>query len=329
MTSVKLPCRRFLCLGILGLASALGLLISDPSAWSQPSRIFKIIVPYAPGGGGSVLARVLADHIERTQMVTIVVENRPGAGTSIGTEAVAGAAPDGNTLLINNTSMIISAYLRKQNYDPVRSFESICRLASTQSFITVNSATPYRTLTDFLSAARAKPGEITAASFPANSGQILIELLKRRANADITFVPFPGSTPAVTALLGGHVTALVDNYATVAEHVQAGKLRPLAAVSLERSQARPDVPTVAEAGFKDYGLDGWWGLFAPAKAPQAAVTQLANWATSALQAPEVKRKLEPLGFYPATMCGAEFARYFQNEFDKYGPLLREANMKSD
>ena len=327
---MKLPRRKFLHLAAVAAALCpLSIGMPGQRAWSQATRTFKIIVPYAPGGGGSVLTRVLADHIERTQTATIVVENRPGAGTAIGTEAVARAAPDGNTLLINNTAMIISAHLRKQNYDPVRSFEPICRLASTTSFITVNSASPFRTLTDFLNAARAKPGEITAASFPANSGQILIELLKHRANVDITFVPFPGSTPAVTALLGGHVTALVDNYATVAEHVQAGKLRVLAAVSPERTEAWPDVPTVAEAGFKGYGLDGWWGLFAPAKAPKAALIQLTGWMTAALQSPEVKQKLEPLGFYPAAMCGADFATYFQDQFEQYGPLLREANIKAE
>jgi tripartite-type tricarboxylate transporter receptor subunit TctC len=276
-----------------------------------------------------VLARVLADHIERTQNVTIVVENRPGAGTAIGTEAAARAVPDGNTLLINNPSIIISAYLQKQNYDPVRSFEPICQLANTPNFITVNSASPFRTLPEFLNAARAKPGEITAASFPANNGQILVEVLKRRANVDITFVPFPGSTPAVTALLGGHVTALFDNYATVGEHVEAGKLRVLAATSRERSDAFRDVPTVAESGFKGYGLDGWWGLFAPAKAPTAALTQFADWVTAASRSPEVKQKLGPIGFYPAPICGAGFASYYQDQYDAYGPLLREANMKTE
>src|SRR5262245_48954912 len=253
--------RRRQFLHLAAVASALCILtIGTPgqSAWSQTARTFKIIVPYAPGGGGSVLARVLADQIERTQKVTIIVENRPGAGTVIGTEAVARAAPDGNTLLITNTTILINAHLRKQNYDPIRSFEPICRLAKSPGFITVNSVSRYRTLTDLLNAARANPGAITAAGFPANNSQISIEVLKRRANVDITFVPFPGSTPAVNALLGGHVTALSDNYATVAAHIKADNLRALATTSRERSEVLPDVPTVAEMGFKDYGVEGWW-----------------------------------------------------------------------
>jgi tripartite-type tricarboxylate transporter receptor subunit TctC len=328
---MKLRRRQFLNLAA-GAAAHCLLFIGMPghSAWSQTSQTYKIIVPYAPGGAGSVLARVLADHIERSQAsVTVVVENRPGAGTAIGTEAVARATPNGNTLLINNGSMILSSLLQKQSYDPVKSFEPICRLASTALFITVNSASSIRTLTDLLNAARATPGRITAASFPANTGQVSIEWLKHRANVDITFVPFAGSAPAVTALLGGHVTALVDNYATVAEHVQAGKLRVLATVSRERSEAQPDVPTVAETGFEGYGLDSWWSLFAPAKSPNATVVQLANWMTAALHSPEVKQKLDPMGFYPAVMCGPEFATYFQNQVDGYGRSLREANMKSE
>src|SRR5262245_7939541 len=328
---MKLPRRRQF-LHLAAGASALCILtIGTPGqiAWSQTARAFKIIVPYAPGGGGSVLARVLADQIERTQKVTIVVENRPGAGTVIGTEAVARAAPDGNTLLITNTTIIINAHLRKQNYDPIRSFEPICRLAKSPSFITVNSVSPYRTLTDLLNAARANPGAITAAGFPANNSKISIEVLTRRANVDITSVPFPGSTPAVNALLGGHVTALSDNYATVAAHIKAGNLRALATTSRERSEVLPDVPTVAEMGFKDYGVEGWWGIFAPAKVPQAALAQFTDWTAAALQVPELKQKLERLGFYPAIMCGAEFATYFQNQFDEYGPLLREANISAE
>jgi len=324
---MKLPRRQFLHLAAGAAALSALVMGADQSAFSQ-TRTIKFVVPYAAGGGGSVLARVLADRIERMQTVTVLVENRPGAATVVGTEAVARAVADGNTVLITNSPLIINAYLRKQSYDPIASFEPVCRLATTPSFLTTNAALPYRTLQDVLAAARAKPGEIMAAGFPANNSQISIEVLKRRANVDITFVPFPGSTPAVTALLGGHVALLSDNYATVAEHIQAGKLRALATTSRQRSEAATDVPTVAEAGI-DYAIEGWWGMFAPARTPQPRVGELASWVTAAMQGPDASQKLNPLGFYPAPMCGPEFARYFKSQFEEYGPLIREANIKAE
>jgi tripartite-type tricarboxylate transporter receptor subunit TctC len=331
---MKLPRhRKFLHLAagatVLAITSAFISSLTGHGASAQTARTVKIIVPFAPGGGGSVLARVLSDQIEQAQSVTILVENRPGAAAVIGTDAVARAAPDGNSLLITNTSMVTNPHLRKQSYDPLTSFEPVCGLASAPSFITVNSASPYHTLTDFLNDGRAKPGELTMATIFASAPHIGLEMLKRMANVNITFVPFPGSAPAVTALLGGHVTALYDNYATVVEHVSARKLRVLATGWPTRVEALPDVPTVAEAGYKEYGLTPWWGLFAPAKTPKDTVVQLSNWFAVAAQVPEVKNKLAPLGFYPMSICGAEFAALVRKTYDDFGRAIREGNIKAE
>jgi tripartite-type tricarboxylate transporter receptor subunit TctC len=212
---MKLPHRKFLHLaaGAAALTSTIILSFTDQAALSQTARTIKIVVPFAPGGAASVLARLLADEISNTQRVTTVVENRPGGGTAIATEAMARATPDGNTLLINNPALIINPHLRKQNYDPLNSFEPICNLVNAPSFLAVSSESPYRTLNDFVMAARAKPGQLTVASFTATGAHIALEDFKRRAALDITFVPFSGSAPAVTALLGGHVTGMLDNYA--------------------------------------------------------------------------------------------------------------------
>jgi tripartite-type tricarboxylate transporter receptor subunit TctC len=232
---------------VIAGAAVIFITLSGHCAWSQTSRTIKIVVPSPPGGGPEMLVRVLADQISQAQGPTMVIENRPGAATVIGTEAVARAAPDGNTLLITTTAFVVNPHLRKASYDPLTSFEPICYLASIPQVIAVNSSSPYRTLADLVSAARAKPGELTMASIgPATANHIGFETFKRAANVNMTFVPFPSSIPAVTALLGEHVTAMVGGSAEVAEQVKAGKLRALATASRTRTALLPEVPTVAE-----------------------------------------------------------------------------------
>jgi tripartite-type tricarboxylate transporter receptor subunit TctC len=184
----------------------------------------------------------------------------------IATEAVSRAVADGNTFLIVGNSFVINPHIRKLTYDPLTSFEPICYLVQSPTVIAVNSASPYRTLGDLLTAARAKPGELTmAASGPATGFQIGFEELKRAADIKMTFVPYGGSGPAVNALLGEHVASGMADYAAVAEHLKAGKLRALAVTSRTRIEPLPEIPTVAESGFKDYEADIWYGLVAPAK----------------------------------------------------------------
>jgi tripartite-type tricarboxylate transporter receptor subunit TctC len=332
----RLGGHRFLPLpwsaGVVGfvILLAVAAAVTGRSAWSQTARTIKIIVPLAPGGGSDILARLMADRIGHAQSPTIVVENRAGAGSVIGTEAVSRAAPDGNTLLINTPNLIIGPYVRKLNYDALKSFEPICHLVSSPALIVVNSASPYRVLADLINAARASPGVLTLASVgPATTLHIAAEKLRRTANFDMIYVPYGGSGPAVTALLGEHVTAVLAEYPAVAEQLKAGKLRAIATASRTRIDALPEVPTVAESGYKDYEVDLWWGVFAPAKTPKEAVSQLAEWFTAALQAPEIKTKLAAVGFYPAGVCGADFAAYLAKQSDEYGRVIREANIKAE
>ena len=324
---VKTNIRRRLTHLATGAAALVLLGVLAGGAQSQPGRTIRIVVPFAPGGAASVVARLLADQIGAMQRLTAVVENRPGGGTAIGTEEVARATADGNTLLINNTYLLANANLRKQNYDPLNSFEPICNLVNAPTFLAVSSESPYRTLNDFINAARAKPGQLTVASFTATGAHIALEDFKRRAALDITFVPFSGSAPAVTALLGGHVTGMLDNYATMGEHVNAGKLRALVTFSPKRIEELPHIPTTAEAGYNAYL--GWFGLFAPARVSKEAASELAAWATTAMQLPEVKRKLEPLGLYSAKMCGADFAALLREQYNEFGRVIREANIKAE
>lgn len=304
-------------------ASAFVLLASAASA-----QTIKLVVPIPAGGAGDTLVRVLADQINRIHGAAMVVENRPGGSTVVGTEAVARATPDGNTLLAAGTGFVINPHLRKTNYDPLTSFEPICHVASLPTIIVVKGSSPYATLADLINAARATPGQLTLASIgPASTAHIALEMLKRSAKFDMTFVPFPGTAPAVTALLGDHVTAFFGNYAEVAEHLKAGTMRALASASPERIDPLPDLPTLAELGYKIGLGDIWYGLLAPAKSPKDAVSRLAGWFGSALLAPEVKSKLVANGIYPALICGAEYGAYLRQQYDEYGRAIREANIK--
>jgi tripartite-type tricarboxylate transporter receptor subunit TctC len=323
-------CRRFLRLAGAAALGALLLAFPDNVAWSQSARTLKIVVASQPGGVNDILARLLSEQIARAHGITGVVDNRPGAGEAIGTESVARAAPDGNTLLIAANPFIINPHMRKVSYHPLTSFEPICYLVSAPTVIAVNGTSPYRSLAELIDAARARPGALTMASIgPGSPFHLGLEVLKRAAKVDITFVPYPGNAPAVNALLGEHVTMMFGTYANVAEHLRSGKLRALAATTRARIEPLPELPTVAESGFKDVEVDAWFGMFAPAGTPRETVVQLAGWFTAAMQAPEVAARLAVLGLSRVGMCGADFTAHLRTQFDEYGRLIREANIKGE
>lgn len=301
--------------------------IASTGTWSQ-SRTIRIVVPFAPAGGTDILARLVANHISRAHGVTAVVENRPGAGTVIATEAVARAAPDGNTVLIVGNSFVINPNMKKLNYDPLTSFEPICHLTRSPNVVAVHAASPHRTLSDLINAARTKPGEVTmAVNGPATSQHIGFEMLKRAAKINLAFVPFQGGAPAVNALLGQHVDSLFSNYPTAADLISAGKLRALAVGSQARIESMPDLPTIAESGYKDYEEDVWFGAVTPAKTSKDILSQFTAWFAEAVHAADVKSKLAAQGLYPVGLCGTDFAAYLRKQHLEYGRIIREANIK--
>ena len=305
------------------------LLFLSHSAWSQTAPI-KIVVPAPAGGVADVLTRLLGEQIRRKQGRTIVIENRPGATTVIGTEAVARATSDGTTLLVNAPpAFVIIPHLRRLNYDPLTSFEPVCNLVKFPTVIVVNSASPYQTLADLINAARAKPDELTLASIgPASLTHIGFEIFKRITNIKMTFVPYAGAAPAVNALLGNHVTSYFGNYADVSEQLKAGDLRALAVASRTRIDLLPDLVTFAEAGYHDYEVEGWFGLFAPANTSKETVADIAGWFTAAMQVPDVRERLAAIGLYPIEMCGADFGAFIRKQYEGYGRVIREVNFKA-
>jgi tripartite-type tricarboxylate transporter receptor subunit TctC len=299
-------------------------------AWSQAARTIKIIVPYPPGSGPDILSRLMAEQIGREQGPTVVVENRPGGGTVIGTEAAARAAPDGTTVLLVANSFVVNPALKRQNYDPSTSFEPICYLAATPLVLVVNGTSPYRTLDDLITAARAKPGELALASGgPASALHIAFEVLKRAASINMTYVPYPGTAPAINALLGGHVAAVFADYPTVVSQLKSGTLRGLVTTSQARVEPLPDVPTLAETGVSKYEADIFYGIVAPAKTPSDMVAQLSAWFSGALETPEMKPRLAKQGLFPVGKCGAEFGTYLRKQVDEYSRVVRESGINAE
>jgi tripartite-type tricarboxylate transporter receptor subunit TctC len=327
---MKLRRRDVLSLAARGGIAGLSAAVPSWSTARAQARTIKVVVPFPPGGIPDALVRLLNDHISRAHGVTLITENRPGAATAIGTEAVARAMPDGNTLLLHANAFVFGPHLRKLNFDPRTSFEPICYLVRLPPVIIVANSSPYRTLAELLNAARAKPGELTmAGTGPATSFHISVEMLKRAAQANLTFVPFPGSPPAINALLGGHVTSVITNYGDAVEQFKSGKVRVLATTSVKRIESLPDVPTLAEAGFKDFDMDTWFGLAAPARTPKEIVAQTADWFAGALRSPELKPKLAAYETYPVAWCGDEYVNFIKQQYDELGRFIRDSNIRPE
>jgi tripartite-type tricarboxylate transporter receptor subunit TctC len=318
------------CAAILVTIGSVGDLVI-PTDQALAARTIKLVVPFPPGGGADTLARLLAERMGRAHALNVIVENRPGAGTTIATEAVSRAAPDGNTMLLVANSFVINPSLKRLNYDPLKSFDPICLLTRSPNVIAVNSASPYRSLQDLITAARARPAELTMAFQGPGTGQhVGFEKLKRAADINMIHVPFTGSAPAVSALLGGHVAALFANYPSVMEQIRSGQLRALAFASATRVRSQPDVPTIAELGFTDYvEEDVWFGVVAPAKTSPAAAAQLAAWFGAVMKAPELQERLSPLELYPVVTCGEDFAGYLRQQHREYQRVIRGAKMGLD
>lgn len=312
------------------IATAFAAALSFSTASAQAPRQIRFIVPFPAGGGADLLTRVLSEQWSQAHGVATVIENRPGAASVIGTEAASRAAPDGNTLAIVANSFIIHPNFKKLAYDPLTSFEPVCLLANSPQVIVVNSASPYQTLTDLIDAARAKPGELSNASVgPASAQHIAMEQLKLLARVSMVFVPFNGNTPALNQLLGSHVVAVMSNYSEAVEQVNAGKLRALATAGKSRIEAWPNVPTVAEQGFKDYAVEVWYGLIAPAKTPKDKIAELSKWCAEAMLAPELKAKWALQGLAPVGSTSEAFATHLRKQSDDYARVILEANIKSE
>jgi tripartite-type tricarboxylate transporter receptor subunit TctC len=296
---------------------------------SSQSKSLKIVVPYTPGSGPDIISRLLGDHIGRASGATVLVENRPGGGTTIGTEAVARAQPDGTTVLIVGNSFTVNPALKRGNYT-LASFEPVCYLASTPMVLVVQGSAPWKTVQDLVAEAKAHPGKISFASGgPASALHVAIEVLRLATKIDINYVPYGGNAPAINALMGGHVQAVWADYPTVVSQLKAGTLRALITTSPKRVAALPEVPTLKETGISSYEAEIYYGIVAPAKTPQPAITQLSEWIVAALKVQDVQARLAQGGMFPVGSCGAPFRDFLNNSVADYERIIREAGIKAN
>jgi tripartite-type tricarboxylate transporter receptor subunit TctC len=298
---------------------------------AYPDRIIKIVVPFAPGGGTDVVARTLAQEMSKDLGVTVVVENKPGAGTIIGTQAVATAAPDGYTLLMGTFANAVNPGLyARLPYDQHRDLTAVALVARSFSIVVVNPKSQIKSIADLIAAAKADPDKLSYGTYgTGTSAHLAGELFKHMANVNLTTVPYKGSAPAITDLIGGQIQVMFTTVASAAGLVEAGQLRALAVTSAERSPAFPNLPTVAEAGVPGYDAEAWYGLFAPAKTPPEIIDRLNKAAANAVKAETFRKLSVNEGLILVASPPSELDRYFREEEDRWRKVIQDAGIKAD
>ena len=311
------------------LSCALALPLLAGAADEYPSKPISIVVPYPAGGVVDIVGRLVADKLGNSLGKRVIVENKPGAGGTIGAAAVAKAAPDGYMLLLAGAATHVFAPLLYKSvpYDPIKQFAPISQLTAGPLVLVVNSALPARSMAEFLAYARANGDQVNYSSngkgtFP----HLAVELMKQAANLIPTHVPYNGGPPAILALASGDVAFSINHIPNVLAQVKAGKIRPLATTGLARSSSFPDLPTFDEAGFKGFETSAWFGLFAPPGTPQAIVDRLSRESIEALKAKDLRDKLAVGGDEPVGSTPAAFANYIRGEIAKWTPVVRNAGI---
>ena len=288
------------------------------------------IVPFPAGGTTDILGRMIGQKLGAALGTTIVIENRGGAGGSVGSEVAARAAPDGYTLLggtISSHAINISLY-PKLGYDPIKSFAPVILIGSNPVVLIVRKDSPFKTLQDVLAAARAKPGTVSSASAGNGTSQhMTLELLSYKTGTKFTHVPYKGSGPAIQDLIGGQVDMMFDTTVVAGPYIKSGTLRAIAVSSAKRLESMPDVPTVAESGVPGFEVLSWQGIFAPAGTPKPVVERLHNEIAKILQTPEMQDRLKGLGMQPGTLTVEQFAAFQKAEVDKWAQVIKAAHLK--
>jgi len=314
--------RKFLTSAVLALASL-------AFAGAATAQNITIVVPFGPGSGSDIGARLVGQKLGELMGRTVIIDNRPGANGSIAAEYVARAKPNGATLLIgtNSTHGANPVLLKEMRYDPMKSFEPVNRVAVYTSILVVNPNLPVKTMRELI--AYGKTHELTLATGNA-SGQVQSETLARQVGwSKLLRIPFKSNPPAMTEVMAGRVNMMFTDIAAAQAQVKAGTLRPLAVTSKARSALMPELPTIDESGAPDYDLSGWIGLFAPAGTPPAVVERLNAEVTRVMQMPEVRDRFRDLGAEPGPMKPAEYAAWVQGEVNKWTKLAREAGLQPE
>ncbi|QPF85875.1 tripartite tricarboxylate transporter substrate binding protein [Bradyrhizobium genosp. L] len=312
-------------------AIAANALLHAPAFAAYPDHVIKIVVPFAPGGGTDVVARTLAQEMQKDLGATVIIENKPGAGTIIGTQSAATSPADGYTLLMGTFANAVNPSLySKLPYDPHKDFAPVALVARSFNVVVVNPASPIKSIADLTAAAKADPEKFSYGTYgTGTSAHLAGELYKHLAGVNLTTVPYKGAAPAITDLLGGQIQVMFTTVASCASLVASGQLRAIAVTSAERSAAFPQLPTVAEAGVPGYLAESWYGLFAPANTPPDVIDRLNKSAAKAVQSDAFRQLAVNEGLVMAAAPPAELDRYFAGEEARWRKVVQDAGIKAE
>jgi tripartite-type tricarboxylate transporter receptor subunit TctC len=314
------------------LVLAATMLLSGMAALAAyPDRVIKIVVPFAPGGGTDVVARTLAQEMAKELGASVIIENKPGAGTILGTQLVAASPADGYTLLMGTFANAVNPSLNpKLPYDAHKDFAAVALLARSFNIVVVNPASPHKSIADLIAAAKAAPGKLSYGTYgTGTSAHLAGELFKHMAGVDLTTVPYRGAAPAITDLMGGQIDVIFTTVASAASLVEAGQLRAIAVTSAERSPAFPQLPTVSEAGVPGYAAEAWYGLYAPAKTPPEVIDRLNKSAAKAVQAEAFRKLGTNEGLVMVAEPPEALDRYFATEETRWRKVIEDAGIKAE
>ena len=296
-------------------------------AQTYPARQIELVVPFVAGGTTDNIARMLAQRFSDRWRQTVVVTNRPGGGSTIGTHAVTKAPPDGHTLLVTTIGFAITPALQKLPYDAVNDFAPVSELASVPLVLVVHPSVPAKTLPEFIALAKSQPGGLDyASSGTGTSPHLAAEMFCTMAGVKLVHVPFKGNAEGLNAMLGGHVKVYFALVPAVLQHVRAGTLRAIAVTTETRLAALPDVPTIAELGFPNYEITSWQGLFAPAGTPKDVVAKINAETVAMLNTPDIRQRISQEGADPVGSTPEQFTARVKAEVAKWGNLVRDAGI---
>jgi tripartite-type tricarboxylate transporter receptor subunit TctC len=319
---------RIATLALFVMTSVLG----AASAQAYPDKPIRMVVPFPAGGTTDILARATAQKLSESLGQQVIVDNKPGAGGNIGAQEVARSTPDGYTLVMGTvgTHAINPSLYKKMPYDHVKDFVPVSLVASVPNLLVVHPSVPVNSVKELIAHAKANPGKLNfASSGNGTSIHLSGELFKTMTGVQMTHVPYKGSAPAVTDLLGGQVQLMFDNMPSALPHAKAGKLKPLAVTSAKRFPGTPEIPTIAESGVPGYEASSWFGVLAPAGTPKEIVNKLSTEIAKALKTPEMKKKLEEQGAEAVGSTPEEFAAHIKAETAKWAKVVKESGATVD
>jgi tripartite-type tricarboxylate transporter receptor subunit TctC len=323
-----LPLRRLGPAALAACCLAWSVIAPGAAQAAFPERPLRLVVPFPPGGGTDLIARQLAEGMTRNLGQTVIVENRGGGSTIIGTEAVAKAAPDGYTLLLATFAHAVNPALHaKLPYSTFDAFAPVALIGRSPNVLVVSPKAPFKTVQELLAYARAHPGKLTFGSYGnGTSAHLAGEMFKSLAHVNMVHVPYRGSGPALTDLMGGQIDTMFSTVSSVSQLVKSGQLRPLAVTSAQRSPSHPDWPTVAESGVPGYVVESWYGVYAPAGTPADVIARLNAALKEAVQAPNFRRNVEEEGLVLDVGDPSQLSTFARSEADRWARIIKDAGI---